>query len=266
MPPSCTAEIRILRACHVLTLWPHQGVADRPRNNTLATTMRLTPSAYILAAQAHRTWKWAREGMILFQASMSRDPHALASIMSAHMTVEEILARRPYDRRTLYSLPQSSTAYDALQLMQRANITAVCVTAECSPADVESCSHRPLGLFTQTDFLRRVALAERAPRAVQLREVMTPMERAVIAFSTDTVAKVMDAMAAAKCHHVPVLTDLPPQGQLLAVVSMAELLGLTRALRDMHAARAASRTARHGNGATTAEHDAAAQNAGVWLM
>lgn len=122
-----------------------------------------------------------------------------------------------------------ASALDALQLMHAHNVTAVAVLDGNGRAE---------GFLTQSDFLRKVALAERPPRATPAASLMVPFDSPSCAWvcADNSVQDAINLMAYVGCHHLPVMSDAPPAGRLLGIVSLPELIGLTRELRQTRAA------------------------------
>lgn len=172
----------------------------------------VTPRVYIALSKLHALWRRVVP-------------------VAPRLTVQDVLTRRRVDRLgVVYRLPSAgpsaASAYDALSMMVNQNVTAVVLDG----------NHGPDAIFTQNDFLKRVALAERSPRRTLAKEVGTPLRTAAWAYATNTVESCLEIMAAMRCHHLPILTDdLSEGGQLIAVVSLQELVGLSQELREQRA-------------------------------
>jgi CBS domain-containing protein len=86
-----------------------------------------------------------------------------------------------------------ATVYDAIATMVEHNVGAIVVTADGALA----------GIFTERDYLRRIALRGRTSKATAVRDVMTAE---VITVTPDTrVASALSIMTEARCRHLPVL-------------------------------------------------------------
>lgn len=136
-------------------------------------------------------------------------------------TVSDLLARRRPERNTLYAVLVEDSALEALQLMLDFHVKSVAVIGERRPFE---------GIFTDTDFLRQVALGERNAREVAVGEVMTPLERTAYVYPGNSMESCLEIMAAMGCHHLPVVSE--DEDALLAVIAMEEVLGLTREARE----------------------------------
>lgn len=161
------------------------------------------PTMYMAAATVHEVLKpwWMADSK----------PHKIA----------DVLARRRPERDKLYALTAEDSAMDALQLMIDAHVKCVAVVGDVLPFD---------GIFTDTDFLTKVAAAERKPSSVKIGQVMTPVQRTAYVYPDNSIESCMEIMASIRCHHLPVVTE--SEDALLAVVSMEEILGLTREARQ----------------------------------
>lgn len=131
-------------------------------------------------------------------------------------TVSDLLARRRPARNTLYAVTVEDSALEALRLMTDFHVKSVAVVGERQPFE---------GIFTDTDFLHKVALGERQARDVAVGEVMTPLQRTAYVYPGNSVESCLEIMAAMGCHHLPVVAE--DEDALLAVVAMEEILGLT---------------------------------------
>jgi CBS domain-containing protein len=72
------------------------------------------------------------------------------------------------------------------------------------------------GIFTERDYLRRIALQGRTSRSTRVEEVMT---KDVLYVEPDyTIDECLQIMTTHKCRHLPVVTD----GQLDGIVSIGD--------------------------------------------
>lgn len=117
----------------------------------------------------------------------------------------DILARKG---RQVVTLPRHSTVFAALEKMVEENIGSVVVMDGGEIA----------GIFTERDYLRRVALGERDPHTTRLDEVMT--EQLVCLEPHWTVDESMAVMTHQRIRHLPVLE----KGRLAGMVSIGDLV------------------------------------------
>lgn len=108
-------------------------------------------------------------------------------------------------------------AYDAVAEMVERGIGSVVVTEGEAVA----------GIFTERDFLRRVVLADRDPRATRVRDVMTP--RIVIVEPSRSIADCMAIMTQQRIRHLPVVDG----GRLAGLVSIGDLVKFLSAEREV---------------------------------
>jgi CBS domain-containing protein len=106
-----------------------------------------------------------------------------------------------------------ASVLDAVQAMVDANVGALLVTGE-DVNDVE-------GIFTERDYLRRVAVQGLTERETPVRDVMTAP--VVVITPETTVEEAMALMTDRRIRHVPVVAD---GGQLAGMVSIGDLVRL----------------------------------------
>ena len=105
-----------------------------------------------------------------------------------------------------------ATVLEAVQAMVDANVGALLVTGS-NPNDVE-------GIFTERDYLRRVAVQGLTERNTRVREVMTaPL---VVITPETTVEEAMALMTDRRIRHVPVVDG----GTVVGMISIGDLVRL----------------------------------------
>jgi len=110
--------------------------------------------------------------------------------------------------RDVISVDHEATVYANVKAMVDANVGAVLVT------DGDAVT----GIFTERDFLRRVAAEERPPRETRVRDVMTSP---VIVVNPETsVEEVMALMSDRRIRHAPVMGD----GGVVGMISIGDLV------------------------------------------
>jgi CBS domain-containing protein len=101
-----------------------------------------------------------------------------------------------------------ATVFDAVKVMVEANVGAVLVT---NGTEIE-------GIFTERDYLRRIAVEGRRSRFTFVREVMSSP---VIIFTPETtVDEGMALMTDRRIRHAPVVED----GELVGMISIGDLV------------------------------------------
>jgi len=106
------------------------------------------------------------------------------------------------------SVDFEETVYDAISLMAQVNIGAVLVTKDDNIA----------GIFTERDYLQKIALKSKSSRQTKVGDVMT--SPVISADPNDTVQHCMETMTTCRCRHLPVVED----GKLLGIVSIGDLV------------------------------------------
>ena len=129
-------------------------------------------------------------------------------------TVADILSKR--DARSLASLSPTATVRDALQLMADRNIGSVLILQ----------GEALLGIFTERDYARKLALKGLASADTPLADVMTA--KLYVVSPRQTVQECMGIMTQAKIRHLPVVSDGAVQG----LVSIGDLVNATMAEQE----------------------------------
>jgi CBS domain-containing protein len=121
-------------------------------------------------------------------------------------TVADILSARK--GVPLASLPPSATVREALELMARREIGSVLLMQ----------GDALLGIFTERDYARRIALHGLSSIDTVLAEVMT--ERLYAVSPRQTVPECLGIMTQAKLRHLPVVEG----GRVIGLVSIGDLV------------------------------------------
>jgi len=152
-----------------------------------------------------------RRGKIIGIVSMRRILNIAVELgqgLSETRTLGDIAAA------AIETVVQTATVYQAIELMDKKNVTAVVVTAAGKPA----------GIFTERDVLKRVAAKEIAVERTTVQQVMTaPI---ITMPQTALVGDVLAEMYRRDIRNMPVRND---SGDLVGLVSMPEILQYARA-------------------------------------
>ena len=106
------------------------------------------------------------------------------------------------------SVDINESVLDAINLMAQVNIGAVLVQ------DHDTIS----GIFTERDYLQKIALKSLSSRETRVGDVMTTP--VVSADPGDSIQQCMETMTTCRCRHLPVVND----GKLLGIVSIGDLV------------------------------------------
>ena len=120
-------------------------------------------------------------------------------------TVSEILENKG---GMVLSVNVSETVFDAINLMAQVNIGAILV----QNGDTIS------GIFTERDYLQKVALKSLSSKQTRVGDVMT--SPVISADPDDSIQQCMETMTTCHCRHLPVVED----GKLLGIVSIGDLV------------------------------------------
>ena len=121
-------------------------------------------------------------------------------------TVTEILSSRP--GVTLAALPPTATVRDALQLMAERQIGSVLVVQ----------GDALLGIFTERDYARKLALQGLSSAETMLVNVMTA--RLYVVSPRQTVQECLGIITKGRLRHLPVVDG----GELVGLVSIGDLV------------------------------------------
>jgi CBS domain-containing protein len=113
--------------------------------------------------------------------------------------------------RAVHRIEASDSVHDAVERMVAANVGSLLVTE----------AGETVGIFTERDYLRRVALLERSDRDTPVRDVMSAP--VVVATPETTVEECMALMTDRRIRHVPVLA----RGDVVGVISIGDLVEFT---------------------------------------
>jgi len=120
-------------------------------------------------------------------------------------TVSEILKNKG---GMVLSVETTETVFDAINLMAQVNIGAVLVQKDEAIA----------GIFSERDYLQKIALQAISSQETPVGEVMT--SPVISADPDDSIQKCMETMTTCHCRHLPVVED----GKLLGIVSIGDLV------------------------------------------
>lgn len=120
-------------------------------------------------------------------------------------SVSEILKQKG---GMVLSVDSSESVFDAICLMAEVNIGAVLIQDN----GVIS------GIFTERDYLQKIALKSLSSKKTRVGDVMT--SPVISADPTDSIQTCMETMTTCRCRHLPVVED----GKLLGIVSIGDLV------------------------------------------
>ncbi len=120
-------------------------------------------------------------------------------------TVRSILATKAIDQ--LLTTTRTEMVFDAIGVMAEAGCGSLVVVE----------GDEVVGIVTERDYLRKVALKGRSSRETPVQDIMSsPVITVVVSTSAD---RCMTLMTANRCRHLPVLGD---DGGLIGVVSIGD--------------------------------------------
>lgn len=119
--------------------------------------------------------------------------------------VSEIIERKG---SLVLSVDQGDSVFDAISLMADVNVGAVLVKQGSTIS----------GIFTERDYLQKIALHSKSSKQTPVRDVMS--SPVITASPNDTVQQCMETMTACRCRHLPVVDG----EELLGIVSIGDLV------------------------------------------
>jgi CBS domain-containing protein len=120
-------------------------------------------------------------------------------------TIREILDRKG---RAVLTIHSGASVLEAIGLMSEANVGAIIIQD----------GEEPDGIFTERDYLRKIALKGRSSSSTPLRDVMSfPIITITTADSTESA---METMTECRCRHL-VVTE---RGRMVGLISLGDLV------------------------------------------
>lgn len=120
-------------------------------------------------------------------------------------TILEVLERKG---NKVLTIDPGASVLDAIDNMSKANIGALVITRD----------DRPVGIFTERDYLRKIALEGRSSRATRVEEVMSsPL---ITVSPTESTRIAMQTMTERRCRHLPVVEG----NSMVGIVSLGDLV------------------------------------------
>jgi CBS domain-containing protein len=120
-------------------------------------------------------------------------------------TVRDLLNKKTSE---IYSVAPDSTVFDALVLMAEKQIGATLVLRDDAL----------VGIFSERDYARKVALDGKSSKEVLVSDIMT--EKVFIVEGTCSIEDCMQTMSSKRIRHLPVFEA----GKLIGVVSIGDIL------------------------------------------
>ena len=120
-------------------------------------------------------------------------------------TIKEVLDRKG---SSIMTVPGSTSVLDAIGKMSEANIGAIVIQD----------GEQPAGIFTERDYLRKIALEGRASEDTPVSSVMSsPL---ITASSGESTRAAMETMTERRCRHLIVVDN----DQVVGIVSHGDLV------------------------------------------
>lgn len=121
-------------------------------------------------------------------------------------TTAQLLQSKP--DRSVHTIAPTASVFDAVKLMADKNVGALLVMDGA----------KVVGIITERDYARKIALMSRSSRETAVREIMTP--DVMYVRLTHTTEQCMALMTENRLRHLPVMEG----GQLHGIVSIGDLV------------------------------------------
>jgi len=120
-------------------------------------------------------------------------------------TIRDVLHRKG---GTVLTTHRRASVLEAIGMMSQANIGALVIVD----------NDRPVGIFTERDYLRKIALEGRSSRETAVEEVMSsPL---ITIEPTETTRRAMETMTECRCRHLVALEG----DRMAGIVSLGDLV------------------------------------------
>ena len=122
--------------------------------------------------------------------------------------VNKIIQTKKAKGAVIYSVGPDTYVYEALEIMYEKNISAMLVLE----------SEKPVGIFTERDYARKVVLKGRSSKETKISEIMT---KELITINTDCpIEDAMQIMTTKFIRHLPVMEN----ESLVGIVSIGDVV------------------------------------------
>ncbi len=128
--------------------------------------------------------------------------------MDTNITVEALLNAKG---RSVWSVSPSTTVFDVIRLMAERNVGSLMVME----------GDRLVGIVSERDYARKVALHGKNSRTTPVSEILTPVVHQVT--PRTTLNECMALMTDKRVRHLPVVEE----GQVTGIVSIGDLVNWT---------------------------------------
>lgn len=110
--------------------------------------------------------------------------------------------------RNVVTVAPNDTVYKAIQKMAKSKVGAIVVLVD----------EKPVGIFTERDYMNNIILRGLSSKKTKIEKVMT--KKMAFIKTVDTVEKGLAVMNKKKCRHLPVCEE----GKLYGIVSIGDLV------------------------------------------
>ena len=119
--------------------------------------------------------------------------------------VRQLLGEKPRD---IWTISPESSVFSALELLEQKNIGALPVVQE----------GKPVGIFSERDYARKVILKGKSSKEINVSEIMT--EQVITVRAETTVQECMKLMSDKHIRHLPAMED----NRIIGMVSIGDVV------------------------------------------
>jgi len=135
------------------------------------------------------------------------------SFIFRDLTIDEIL--RSQESRAFHGVCEDDSVYECIGLMSRLNVG--CVMVQDKRGEYT-------GIFSERDYLNKVALRGLSSREITVKEIMT--KNVVFVTSNETASACMDLMTTKRFRHLPVRHSATKE--VVGMISIGDLVATVR--------------------------------------
>ena len=117
---------------------------------------------------------------------------------------------------TVWSISPEATVFDAIKLMADKNIGALPVVSKGAL----------IGIFTERDYTRKIALAGKTSRQTHVKEVLC--DKVITVLPHDSIEECMRLMTENRVRHLPVVQN----DEMLGIISIGDLVNWIISAQD----------------------------------
>ncbi len=125
------------------------------------------------------------------------------------MRIKEILSKKG---REVFTVNENAIVYEVIRLLAEKNIGCLLITDDHGSIK---------GIISERDIVRAAFSYQKNIKALNVEEVMTPLEKIIVVNENEDVQNAMSVMTTKKIRHLPVIND---QNELCGLISIGDVV------------------------------------------